>query len=133
MTTMATFYATYKNLALTGVTSLGQPPTATDLATAKLPAKWVDSASLEEAPARAKGVGGERVLKCRLVVAVAPIGQSSHASRWSDTFTMVDTLNVGIKTVADKTTTWSVEAVPNFSDGWGYAVIATIETAEWSV
>ncbi len=133
MTTMATFYATFAGLALTGVRSLSQPPTANELNTGRLPAKWVDGAGLDEAPARSKGVGGERVLKCRLVVAVSPVGQSTHASRWSDTFTMVDTLNAGIKTVADNTTSWTVEAVPNFSDGWGYAVIATIETSEWSV
>jgi hypothetical protein len=130
MTTLATFYNTYKNLSLTGVTSLTEPPTLLD--TGNLPCKWVDSAGVDEAPARAKGTGGERALRCRVVVAVAPVGQSTHASRWSDTLTMVDTLNAGIKTVADRTTSWSVEAVPNFSD-WGYAVIATIETSEWSV
>ena len=133
MTTLATFYATYKDLTLTGVTSLDQPPVLADLSTGKVPAKWVDSPGIDEAPARAKGIGGERALKCRVVVAVSPVGQSTHASRWSDTVTMVDTLNAGIKTVADNTTTWSVEAVPNFSDGWGYAAVATIETSEWNV
>ena len=133
MTTLATFLTTFKDLALTGVRSLEQPPTANELNTGKLPAKWIDTASLDEAPARAKGIGGERALKCRVVVAVSPVGQSTHASRWSDTVTMVDTLNAGIKTVADNTTTWSVEAVPNFSDGWGYAAVATIETSEWSI
>ena len=131
MTTLATFYATYQALALSGVTSLSQPPTMLD--TGNLPCKWVDSAVVEEAPARAKGRGGERVLRCRVVVAVAPVSQSTHASRWSDTLAMTDTLNAGIKTVCDNTTTWNVEAVPNFSDGWGYAVVATIATSEWSV
>ena len=131
MTTLATFYATYQALALSGVTSLSQPPTMLD--TGNLPCKWVDSAVVEEAPARAKGCGGARVLRCRVVVAVAPVSQSTHASRWSDTLAMTDTLNAGIKTVCDNTTTWNVEAVPNFSDGWGYAVVATIATSEWSV
>ena len=131
MTTLATFYATYQALALSGVTSLSQPPTMLD--TGNLPCKWVDSAAVEEAPARAKGCGGARVLRCRVVVAVAPVSQSTHASRWSDTLAMTDTLNAGIKTVCDNTTTWNVEAVPNFSDGWGYAVVATIATSEWSV
>jgi len=131
MTTLATFYATYQALALSDVTSLSQPPSLLD--TGNLPCKWVDSAGIDEAPARAKGAGGERTLRCRVVVAVAPVGQSTHASRWSDTLAMVDTLNAGIKTVCDTTTSWTVEAVPNFSDGWGYAVVATIETSEWSV
>ena len=130
MTTLATFYATFQALALSGVTSLGQPPTILD--TGNLPCKWVDSAGVDEAPARAKGTGGERKLRCRVVVAVAPVGQSTHASRWSDTLAMVDTLNAGIKTVCDRTTTWTVDAVPNFSD-WGYAAVATIVTSEWSV
>ena len=133
MTTLATFYDTFKDLDLQSVRNLDAPPTAMDLTSAKLPCKWVDSFVVEESPARAKGAGGERVLRCRVIVAIWALVQGTHAKRWSDTIAMVDTLNTGIKTVCDKTTSWTVEAMPGFSDGWGYAVIATIETPEWSV
>ena len=133
MTTLATFHNTFTDLNLKGVLKLAVPPTATDLESAKLPCKWVDSLTIEEAPARAKGAGGERGLKCRVVVAMWPLAQGTHARRWSDTLTMVDTLNAGIKSVCDNTTSWTVEATPNFWDGWGFAVVATIETSEWSV
>ena len=132
-TTLAAFYNTYKDLVLKGVRNLDAPPTAMDLTTAKLPCKWADSFTVQEAPARAKGAGGERVLRCRVVVAIWPLEQGTHARRWSDTITMVDTLNAGIKNVCDKTTSWTLEATPNFWDGWSYAVVATIETSEWSV
>jgi hypothetical protein len=133
MTTLATFYDTFKDLDLRGVRNLGAPPTATDLTTAKLPCKWVDSFVVEESPARSKGAGGERVLKCRVVVAIWSLAQGTHAKRWSDTIAMVDTLNAGIKTVCAKNATWTVEATPVFSEGWGYAVVAPIETPEWKV
>ena len=132
-TTIATFYNTYKNLDIQSVRNLEYPPAPVDLVGAKLPCKWIDSLVVEEAPARAKGAGGERILRCRVVVAVQAITQETHSRRWSDTITMVDRLNARIKTVCDKTTSWTVEAVPNFWDGWGYAVVATIETSEWSV
>ena len=133
MTTLATFYDTYKDLTLKGVRNLGAPPTATDLTTASLPCKWADSFVVEEAPARAKGAGGARVLRCRVVVAIHPVAQGTHVKRWSATIAMLDTLNAGIKAVCDKTTSWTMEATPNFWDGWGYAVVATIATSEWSV
>lgn len=131
-TTMSTFYTTFKNLALSGVTSLSQPPTLNDLSTARMPCKWVDSANIEEAALRARGTGGERSLTCRLVVVVSPHGQSRHEKRWSDTLTMVDTVNAGIKTVASKSTAWTVTADPMFLDGF-FAVVATITTTEFGV
>lgn len=133
MTTLATFYDTYKDLDLRSVRNLDYPPTANDLASAKLPCKWVDSFVVEESPARAKAAGGERVLRCRVVVAMWALAQGTHDKRWLDTIKMVDTLNAGIKTVCDKNTSWTVEATPGFSEGWGYAVVATIESSEWKV
>jgi len=130
-TTLATFYNTYKNLALSNIDSLDRPPTLSELS-GKVPCKWVDLAGLDEEPLRKGSPGGDRTLRCRLVVAIAPLGQSTQSSRWSDTLAMVDTVNTGIKSVADDTTTWSVEAVPNFWD-WGFAVTATLESNEWTV
>ena len=126
-TTFATFYTTYKDLALTGVTNLDEPPLS--LTTAQCPAKWVDSGGLDEAPLRAKGVGGDRTLRGRIVVAMAPVGQDTHASRWSDTWTMADTLNTGIKTVASRAASWTIDVNPNFAERY-FAVVATIEEPE---
>jgi hypothetical protein len=133
MTTLATFYDTFKDLKLQSVRNLEYAPTPLDLTNASLPCKWIDSLTIEEAQARAKAAGGERVLRCRMVVAVQAVTQETHDRRWSDTIAIVDRLNAGIKTVCDKTTSWTVEAMPNFWDGWGYAVVATIESSEWIV
>ena len=130
MTTLATFSALYRNLALTGVTSLAAPPLS--LETAHLPAKWVDTVGIDEGQLRAKGVGGERVLRCRMIVVVAAMGQDTQGERWSDAQTMVDTVNAGIKTVAEDTTTWRINLTP-INDGAYLAVIADIEQSEWSM
>lgn len=126
-TSLATFYTTYKNLALTGVTSLDEPPL--DVSTADMPCKWVDIVGMNEAPLRAKGVGGDRTFRGRLVVLVAARGQDRQAGRWSDALAMVDTLNAGIKTVADRSASWSIDVDPNFAEGY-FAVVASIEESE---
>jgi hypothetical protein len=130
MTTLATFSALYRSLALTGVTSLTTPPLKLD--TASMPAKWVDTVGIDEDQLRAKGVGGERTLRCRMVVVVAVMGQDTQAERWADAQAMVDTVNAGIKTVAEDTTLWRINLVPNFGDVY-LAVVAEIEQSEWSI
>ena len=128
-TTLASFYATYKDMALTGVTNLDEAPLK--VTTAELPCKWIDSIGMDEGPLRAKGAGGERTLRGRVVVAVAAAGQDTHTNRWADALAMVDTLNAGIKAAADNSTSWSADVVPDFA---GYfAVVATITTEEWTV
>jgi hypothetical protein len=130
MTTLATFADLYRDLALTGVTSLDYPPL--DLATANMPAKWVDTIGVDEGQLRAKGVGGERTLRCRMIVVVGAMGQNTQAQRWSDAQTMVDTVNAGIKTVAEDTTSWVINLAP-INDGAYLAVIAEIQQSEWSI
>jgi hypothetical protein len=129
-TTLNTFYTTYRDLALTGVTNLDQPPLS--LPSAKFPCKWIHTVGLDEAPLRAKGVGGARTLRCTLVVAVGVMGQDTHANRWSDMLAMVDTVNAGIKTVASRSATYSVDANPGFAEMY-FAVVATIEQSEVGV
>jgi len=128
-TTLATFYNTYANLSLAGVTNLSYPPTAVDLNSGRMPCKWVDSLGVSESPLHSGGPGGERVLSCRLVVLVARNDMDSHDRRWAETLAMVDTVNAGIKTVADALTTWSVAAEPGLYDGY-FGVVAQIETSE---
>jgi hypothetical protein len=129
-TTLSAFYTTYRDLSLTGVTNLDQPPQS--LPSAKFPAKWIHTLGIDEAQLRAKGVGGERILRCTLVVAVGVMGQDTHANRWSEMLAMVDTVNAGIKTVASRHASWEVRAVPNFAEVY-FAVVAEIVTPEWGV
>ena len=129
-TTLATFYATYKNLALTDVTSLDEAPQS--VASVKLPCKWVDVVGMDEGQLRAKGVGGDRTFRGRLVVAVAALGLDTQANRWADALAMVDTLNAGIKSVADRSASWSIDVSPNFAERY-FAVVATIEEEEGMV
>lgn len=130
MTTLATFTALYRSLALTGVTNFTAPPLKLD--TADMPAKWVDTVGIDEGQLRAKGVGGERILRCRMVVVVAVMGQDTQTERWADAQAMVDTVNAGIKTVAEDTTTWRIALMPDFGDVY-LAVVAEIEQSEWSI
>jgi len=130
MTTLATFTTLYKDLALAGVTSLDYPPLS--LESAHMPAKWVDTVGIDEAPLRTKGVGGERTLRCRMMVVVCAMGQDTQEGRWTDAQAMVDTVNAGIKSVAEDNTSWVVNLTP-INDGTYLAVIAEIQQSEWSI
>ena len=130
MTTVASFYAAFRDLVLTDVTNINQPPQT--LPSVKFPCKWVHSYRVEEAQLRAKAIGGDRSLRCIVVVAVGVAGQDTHANRHADMLAMVDTLNAGIKTVAGDRATWSVEADPNHGEMY-LAVVADITEAEGSI
>lgn len=126
-TTLATFYANYQSLALSGVTNLDESPLSAP--SVRLPCKWIDSVGVDEAPLRAKAVGGDRTFRCRIVVLVAAKGQDTHGNRWTESLAMVDTLNAGIKTVANRGKSWSIDIDPNFAEAY-FAVLATIEEPE---
>ena len=129
-TTLQTFYDNYNNLAVTGVTSLDESPLSAP--SVKLPCKWIDSIGIDEAQLRAKGVGGDRTFRCRVVVLVAAHGQDLHTNRWSDSITMVDTLNAALKTVAAKSATFTINVAPNFAEQY-FAVVADITENEGMV
>jgi len=127
-TTFATFYAAFKNLALTGVTSLTEPPL--DVPTAKVPCKWVDIAGMDGAPFVSHKIGGWPVLRARVVVLMKPIGQGRQATRWSDALTMMDTLNnaiTGMTKPCIGNLSWAITLEPNFADSGYFAVVATVE------
>lgn len=127
MTTAATFYASFRDLSLTGVTNKNEPQL--EVPSALLPLKWVDSVSLDDKDLLAKRMGGDKVIRCRVVVLVEAPGQDRHANRWSDTITMMDTLEaamVAMTRPSQGMLEWTIEATPSF-DGSGYfAVIAEV-------
>ena len=127
-TTFADFYSAFADLAVTGVTSLSEPPLS--VTTAKMPCKWVDVASMGGAPFMAKAIGGWPTLTCRVVVLMKPIGQDRNATRWSDALAMMDTLNdaiTGMTYPCAGTLSWEISVDPNFGDAKYFAVIATVE------
>lgn len=134
MTTLATFYTLLSGVVVAGTTALGEPPIST-VPTAKLPALWVDVVSAEEAPIHKRSMGGERILKARVVVLMGSPGQDTHAHRWSETLAMADTLNNALLALTNSigaVWTWTVEATPNLDNAGYWAVTATVQAAEWA-
>jgi hypothetical protein len=126
-TTFANWYAAFRDLSVTGVTSLNEPPL--DAPTANLPCKWVDVSGVSGGPFMAKQLGGWPTFICRVVILMKPMGQSRQATRWSDAVAMMDTLNgaiVGMTNPVKGQLTWKISLEPDFA-GWGFAVIATVE------
>jgi hypothetical protein len=128
--TAASLYGVFRDMSLTGVTNLNEPPRKLD--TAQYPCKWVHTARIEEGKMRAKGVGGERLVSCVVVVAVGVAGQDTHAQRHAAMLAMVDTLNAGIKATGVRGISWAVEANPAYGDIY-MAAVAEITEAEWQV
>lgn len=131
MTTTATFYTALQSLSVSGVTNLDNPPTLNDLSTANIPCKWVDSIGYDAAPLYARDIGGDRMLRARVVIVTDAIGQDRHAERWSAARTMMDTLETAIQTLTGiyRLSTYSVDVDPAFWEGW-YAVTATLEVTD---
>lgn len=128
--TAASLYGVFRDMSLTGVTNLDEPPRK--LETATFPCKWVHTARIEEGPMRARGVGGERAVSCTVVVAVGVSGQDTHAQRHSAMLAMVDTLNAGIRATGVRGIRWSVTADPAYGDIY-MAVVAEIAESEMEV
>ena len=129
MTTLASFYNSFQALSVTGVTkNLANPPRNLD--SVHLPAKWVDMLGTENEQLRAGSIGGQRKLKCRVVVAINPPGQDMTANRWSDSRTMSDSLDTAIKAMtrpSEGGLSWKVNVTPDL-DGSGYwAIVADVE------
>ena len=126
-TTFETFYDAFKDLSVTGVTSLDEPPLSAP--SAKIPCKWVDSIKVEGAPFRAKALGGWPEFSCRVVVLMEPIGRNRNENRWSDAIDMMDTLNdalVGMDNPCKSNLSWSITCQPDFVDQY-FAVVATVK------
>lgn len=127
-TSFATFYNAFRDLSVTGVTSLNTPPLSAP--TAKLPLKWVDMGGAELGPFRAKVYDGWPILRCRVVVLMVPAGQDLTAQRWTDSITMMDTLNTAIKAMTAPcrgNLSWTMSLEPNLDDSGYFAVVATVE------
>lgn len=125
--TAASLYGVFRDMALSGVNNLDEPPRK--LESAVLPAKWVHTARIEEGPLRAKGVGGDRSVSCVVVVCVGATGLDTHAKRHSTMLAMVDTLNAGIKAEGLRGISWNVTADPAYG-GIYMAAVAEITEAE---
>ena len=86
-TTFATWYAAFRDLSLTGVTNLNEPPL--DLTGVKLPAKWIQTAGMDGAPFKTGVLNGWPAFRCQVVIVIKPLGQDRHPTRWSDAAAMV--------------------------------------------
>lgn len=126
--TAASLYGVFRDMSLTGVTNLNEPPRKLD--TANFPCKWVHSVRIEDVPMHVRAVGGERTVSCVVVVAVGVQGQDTHAQRHAAMLAMVDTLDAGIKAEGLRGVRWTVEANPMYADTF---LAAVAEISEGSV
>ena len=92
MTTITNFVTALGDVTITGVTSkLNEPPRS--LATADLPAQWVQIPSLEREPATFQSQGKLwDTHRAQLVVAFEPVGQNTQAANWSGVLTLLDNM-----------------------------------------
>jgi len=123
--TAAGLYAVFRDMSLSGVTNLNEPPRK--LESAQLPCKWVHTARIEDEPTHARGVGGNRSVSCVVVVCVGAAGLDTHAKRHSTMLAMVDTLDAGIKAEGLRGISWTVTADPGYGDIYMAAVAEITE------
>ncbi len=126
--TAAALYGVFRDMALSNVNNLDEPPRKIESAT--WPCKWVHSARIIDEPMHARGVGGNRQVSCIVVVAVGAQGQDTHAQRHADMLAMVDTLDAGIKAEGLRGISWTVESNPAYGDVY---LAAVAEITEGSV
>jgi len=90
MTTITNFVTALGDVTITGVTSkLDEPPRS--LATADLPAQWVQVPILEREPATFQSQGKLwDTHRAQLVVAFEAVGQNTQAANWSGVLTLLD-------------------------------------------
>ena len=123
--TAASLYSVFRDMSLTGVNNLDEPPRKVE--SAVLPCKWVHTVRIEDEPQHARGVGGERTVSCVVVVCVGAAGLDTHAKRHSTMLAMVDTLDAGIKAEGLRGISWSVTAAPAYGDMYMAAVAEITE------
>lgn len=123
--TAAALYAVFRDMSLSGVTNLNEPPR--DVKSASLPCKWVHSYRIEDQPLHARAVGGNRTVTCTVVVCVGAAGLDTHAQRHSTMLAMVDTLDAGIKAEGLRGVGWTVTADPAYGEIYMAAVAEITE------
>jgi len=133
MTTAESFYEALAALEIEGCTNMLLPPSSPTLDGKH--AKWVQAVGLTNATLRAKARGGERGLRCQVIIAIDPKGRSTHPARWGAALAMVDRLDVAIGAMsnpASGTLRWEIDLNPNYGGDAGWiAVTADITAEEW--
>ena len=133
MTTLAAFYAALSTLTVAGTTRLTEPPLKVE--TAQMPALFVDMVSATDVSSHKGNFGGNRVLTGRVVILMGVAGQDLHATRWSETIAMADTLTAALVAMTNPTgqglVSWDVNVTPNLDNSGYWAVFANVTATEW--
>ncbi len=128
MTTYAGFLNGLRDLAVTGVTNLQEPPAS--LNAADLPAKWVQLPVGKE-PAMTFGYnGGWTRFKADVVVALTPAMQGTQNQNWVQAVAMLDTLTTALRgaDVCESVLTWEIRQTGVTVGGADYwAIVASTE------
>ena len=133
MTTVAAWYAALKGITVAGTTALAEPPLSAP--SARLPALFVDTVAVDEQTIHKGVLGGQRVLKGRIVILMGSPGQDRQANRWSDTLTMADTLSAALRLMTNPTggpLEWTLACTADFDRSGYWAVTANVQAVEWT-
>ena len=125
MTTITNFVTALGDVTITGVTSkLNEPPRS--LATADLPAQWVQIPRLEREPATFESQGKLwDTHRAQLIVAFEPVGQNTQAANWSGVLTLMDSVWTAIAAAS------IVQGRLQYTIAQGIVTVA--EVAYWAV
>ena len=118
-----------KDLELLSVNNISNPPEANDLATAKLPVKWVDGLVMDERSQHRGALGGESEMRARGVIVTDLKAQDTQLHRWDTAVEMADELRTALKTLGEDigyNAEWTI-TVDNDYMGVAFAVVAEIE------
>lgn len=125
MTTITNFVTALGDVTITGVISkMNEPPRS--LATADLPAQWVQVPILERMPATFQSQGKLwDTHRAQLVVAFEPVGQNTQAANWGGVLTLMDNI-------------WTAIAAASIVQGRlqytiAQAVVTVAEVTYWAV
>lgn len=128
MTTYASFLNGLRDLSVSGVTNLNEPPAS--LASSALPAKWVQLPEGTE-PALTFGYnGGWTQFKADVVVAIVPNMQGTQNQNWTAAVAMLDTLTTALRgaDVCLSELTWTMRQTGvAIGDAQYWAIVATVE------
>jgi len=125
MTTITNFVTALGDVTITGVTSkLNEPPRS--LATADLPAQWVQVPNLAREPATFQSQGKLwDTHRAQLIVAFEPVGQNTQAANWAGVLTLMDSVWTAIAAAS------LVQGRLQYTIAQGIVTVA--EAAYWAV
>jgi len=128
MTTYAGFLNGLRDLSVSGVTNLSEPPAS--LSAEGLPAKWVQLPVGNEPVLTFGYNGGWTRFKADVVIALVPAMQGTQNQNWVQAVAMLDTFTTALRgaDVCESVLTWSIQQTGvAVGDMQYWAIVANVE------